>query len=404
MYPKVEHFVNDFFGIKVHLLANTFGFFVAMGFAIGSYYLYKEMKRKEDEGLIGPFYEEQMLNKPINFFELIFSSIVAFFVGYKVLYTILHFSEVGTNYAKFITSKEGSVLWGIIVMLGYLAYRGYEWYKNKGKEIILKKIKVFPSERVPDITIMAAIGGMLGAKLFHLLEYPEQIAAFIKNPISEESFSGLTMYGGLIVGGGLVLWYARKKKIGIRNICDAAAPAIMIAYAVGRLGCHFSGDGDWGVVNSRPNPGLPAWLWSYTYPNNVNGDGILIPDCDMQFWGGKCYVLPEGVWPTSVYEFLMCAALFVVLMLIRKRINVPGMLFSIYLVMNGLERFTIESIRVNSKYHLAGIAFTQAQLIACILMLLGCIGIYLSKKWHSNHPNSKSHIEEISTSSSENLS
>lgn len=389
MYPKVEHFVNDFFGIKIHLLANTFGFFVAMGFAVGSYYLYKEIKRKEEEGLIPPFFEEQTINKPMSLFELIVNAILFFLVGYKVVYTIFNFSEVGKNYAKFITSKEGSITWGIITMVGFLCYRGYLWYQQKGKEIKVRKIKVFPSERVPDITIMAAVGGMLGAKLFHLLEYPEQIAAFIKNPISEESFSGLTMYGGLIVGGGLVLWYARKKKIGIRNICDAAAPAIMLAYAVGRLGCHFSGDGDWGVVNKSPNPGLPAWLWSYTYPNNVNSDGILIPDCDMEFWGGKCYVLPEGVWPTSVYEFLMCASLFVVLMLIRKKIHVPGMLFSIYLIMNGLERFTIESIRVNSKYHVAGIAFTQAQLISCILIVVGLIGIYFSRKWHATHPQSR---------------
>jgi prolipoprotein diacylglyceryltransferase len=76
----------------------------------------------------------------------------------------------------------------------------------------------------------------------------------------------------------------------------------------------------------------------------------------------------------------MGMAIFAFLWSIRSKINIPGFMWSIYLIFNGLERFLIESIRVNSKYHTFGISYTQAELISTILILLGIIGIFWSIK------------------------
>ena len=143
---------------------------------------------------------------------------------------------------------------------------------------------------------------------------------------------------------------------------------------IGRVGCQLSGDGDWGIVNTASKPDwmsfLPDWCWSFNYPNNVVGEGILIPGCE----GHYCSQLAEGVYPTPLYEAVACIALFFLLWSVRKHILHPGRMFSLYLLLNGIERFLIELIRVNSKYHVAGIAFTQAQLISLLLMFVGIAG------------------------------
>jgi prolipoprotein diacylglyceryltransferase len=87
-----------------------------------------------------------------------------------------------------------------------------------------------------------------------------------------------------------------------------------------------------------------------------------------------------AVFPTPFYEAIMAFTIFIFLWSIRKRINITGMMFSIYLFLNGMERFLIEKIRVNTLYHVFGKSFTQAELISSILMILGLIGIYWSYK------------------------
>jgi prolipoprotein diacylglyceryltransferase len=184
------------------------------------------------------------------------------------------------------------------------------------------------------------------------------------------------MYGGLIVGAIAVLSYANRHRIPLLQLCDAAAPGLMLAYGTGRLGCQLSGDGDWGIVNTQPKPDwlgfLPDWSWSFTYPNNVVNEGVPMADCAGKF----CNELPQGVFPTPLYEAVACILLFFVLWSMRKSIKVPGRMFSAYLLFNGIERFFIELIRVNSKYQLGGLAFTQAQLISVLLMILGIAGWY----------------------------
>jgi prolipoprotein diacylglyceryltransferase len=177
-----------------------------------------------------------------------------------------------------------------------------------------------------------------------------------------------------------VLWYARKNNIGLLHLCDAAAPGLMLAYGTGRLGCQLSGDGDWGIVNTTAKPAymnfLPDWFWSFKYPHNVVNEGIPIDACQ----GKYCYELAQGVFPTPLYEAIACILLFFALWSLRKKITVPGRMFFLYLLFNGIERFLIELIRVNSKYHLGSFSFTQAQLISTLLILTGITGWWLLKK------------------------
>jgi phosphatidylglycerol---prolipoprotein diacylglyceryl transferase len=247
-----------------------------------------------------------------------------------------------------------------------------------------KNLKMaYPHERVGDITIVAAISGLLGAKIFAIFESGDNIAYFIKNPLSFFTGSGLAMYGGLIGGFIGVFWFVRAKlKVNPIYVMDATAVCLIIAYGVGRIGCQMSGDGDWGIV-SGPQPAswfLPDWLWSYNYPNNVHEEGIPIEG----FQGRYNKVLENGVFPTPVYETIAAFLIGGFLWLIRKRLKIAGMLFMCYLILNGLERFFIEKIRVNDKLiNTTGLQMTQAEIIAVSLITIGSLGalvLYLREK------------------------
>ncbi len=234
-----------------------------------------------------------------------------------------------------------------------------------------------PYQHVGNMTLIAAFAGLLGAKIFHNLE---NWSTFVADPVGALlSFDGLTMYGGLILASTCLILYGRKYKIPTPHLIDSSAPSIMIGYAVGRIGCHMSGDGDWGIPSLNPKPfsWLPDWMWSFDYPHNVVNDGVPMLDCVTDKY---CNHLVPSVYPTPFYETVMCFILFLILWNIRKKIKTPGVLFSIYLIFNGIERFFIEKIRVNTLYDVGGFKFTQAELIATILFILGVVGIFYFKK------------------------
>jgi prolipoprotein diacylglyceryltransferase len=151
---------------------------------------------------------------------------------------------------------------------------------------------------------------------------------------------------------------------------DIGGPGMMLAYGIGRIGCQMSGDGDWGIYNLKPKPHwlswMPDWMWGFKFPHNVNNEGNIIPG----YIGKFNHELPAPVYPTSFYESVICILLFLFLWSIRDRIKIPGVMFGIYMILNGVERFFIELIRVNTKYHVAGISFTQAEMIS-LLMVIG---------------------------------
>ena len=149
-----------------------------------------------------------------------------------------------------------------------------------------------------------------------------------------------------------------------------------MGYLVGRLGCQLSGDGDWGIPNANPMPSwwvFPDWLWSYTYPQNVLNEGVPIAGCV----GNYCRELAVGVYPTPIYEMLTSAVIFAILWALRKRLKVHGLLFCVYLMFNGVERYLIESIRVNSRNDVLGMSLTQAEIIAVLFFLTGMIGYFV---------------------------
>ncbi len=111
-----------------------------------------------------------------------------------------------------------------------------------------------------------------------------------------------------------------------------------------------------------------------SYPNNVLSEGVAIPGCV----GEYCSVLPQAVYPTSVYEFIIGMGIFGILWFLRKRIKIHGLLFFIYLMFNGVERFFIEKIRVNPHYSFLGFNTSQAEVIATIIFFIGVVGfVYL---------------------------
>ena len=379
MYPTISHLLKDLFGIDIPLPIQSFGFMMAMAFLAGAYALTLELKRKEKEGLVSAEMVQVKKGEPASFIDLISSFLIGFLLGYKFVFAFMNYDRFVSDPQGVILSMEGNGLAGIALGLLFAGYRYYEKNKEKLPEPKLVTEKVHPYQLVGNMTFVAAIAGIIGAKIFHNLENPQE---FAEDPLQALiSFSGLTYYGGLILGAVGVIWYANKHHIKPLTICDAAAPGLILAYAVGRIGCQLAGDGDWGIVNNSPKPNwlsfLPDWMWSFNYPHNVNRAGIPIPDCE----GTYCYALAEPVWPTPFYETIMCLILFGVLWSLRKRITIPGVLFSLYLVLNGIERFLIEKIRVNSVYHIFGREITQAEIISSCLILIGIIGmIYFTKK------------------------
>jgi prolipoprotein diacylglyceryltransferase len=117
-------------------------------------------------------------------------------------------------------------------------------------------------------------------------------------------------------------------------------------------------------------------MWGFRFPHNVINEGIPIEGCV----GKHCYILAQPVFPTSFYETTICIILFFVLWLLRKKLKIAGMLFSVYLILNGIERFFIEKIRVNFKYNLFGYGITQAEIISFCLIIVGIIAIFLLLK------------------------
>ena len=426
MYPNLYFFIKQVFGVEPFGFTkylNSFGILVALAFFIAAYVLRKELIRKEQLNLLIPHEETVVIGKPASLSDLLINAIFGFLVGYKILGIFLN--NIEGNPQDYIFSSQGNWLGGIVMSSIFTALRYFEKKKQALPKPENRKLKIWPHERVGDITVYAAIAGFIGAKIFDNLENWDR---FILDPIGNLlSPSGLTFYGGLILATIVILLYARSKKISIRHLVDAAAPALMIAYAVGRMGCHIAGDGDWGIFNSAykvndqnkiveaasweyhqvlmdnqeftkilvaeygsldniPHKSfkgfslLPNWFWAYNYPHNVNEQGTPIKNCEGQF----CYQMSPPVFPTTLYEIIASIILFLMLWIVRKKLEAPGQLFGLYLMMNGVERFLVEKIRVNNTYSIFGFHPTQAELISTFLFFLGAWIWFDAVKKHSS--------------------
>jgi phosphatidylglycerol:prolipoprotein diacylglycerol transferase len=212
-----------------------------------------------------------------------------------------------------------------------------------------------------NITIVALIFGIAGAKILHLLE---NWSAFIQAPLDMAfSAGGLTWYGGFFLGIAAVLFYARKAQIPLLTVLDSLGVALLLAYGVARLGCHFSGDGDYGFPTDLP--------WGTSYENGTYPPSrafAIFPEVTSKYPNG---IVPDNTpcHPTPVYEMILGVSGFLVMwFVLRTKPYPPGKLFAIYLMMASAFRFAIEFLRLNPRL-LFGLS--EAQLISAVLFIVG---------------------------------
>lgn len=382
MYPDLSYFLHDLFGTQPDNWASifkTFGVMLVVSILIAAWFFYKELKRKAEEGLFGdPDTVKLTVGLPATPWEIASNGLFGFVLGFKAVYIAQNFPAFQQDAAGVLLSLKGNWAAGLA---GAAIFAAARWWEKKRLQLPKPKeetIKLYPHDRIGDLTIIAAITGILGAKVFAILEEP---SGFLESPL--ETFfsgSGLAIYGGLIGGFFGVKWYLNKHRIHFWHTADAVAPALIIAYGVGRIGCQLSGDGDWGI-DAAAQPGwwfLPDWLWAYDYPHNVNREGIPMAGCEWIY----CNHLEKPVYPTPIYETVAALLIGWLLLVLGRRLKVPGMLFFIYLILNGFERFWIEKIRVNVKYEWLPFQPTQAELIALLFFVVGVGGVLWLRKKH----------------------
>ncbi|MEI7470936.1 MAG: prolipoprotein diacylglyceryl transferase family protein [Chitinophagaceae bacterium] len=439
MYPNLYYIFKDWFSVQWEGLKflNTFGLMVAIAFMVAAIVLTLELKRKEKQGLLAPKEEIITVGKPAGLMELLTNFLAGFLFGFK-LFGLFFSKAPEVNPQDYIFSGQGNWLGGLALGIFLAALKWYEKNKQKLKSPENRTVRIWPHDRVGDIVIIALIFGILGAKLFDAFE---NWSSFIADPVGTLfSASGLTFYGGLIMAAVAVCWYAHKRGIKLIHLVDSAGPALMIAYAVGRIGCQVAGDGDWGIYNSayitdstgkvveakageyqqqlqhyamyfekgnvldegkiinntsrksdslavvpsayfKAPSFLPVWMVAYNYPGNVNKDGAIVLPGNTEEHNR---VLPIPVFPTPFYEIVISFLLFLFLWAIRRRIKTAGVMFGTYLMLNGFERFFIEKIRVNTTYDKLPFNPTQAEIISLALFITGLLLIYIKKSKASN--------------------
>jgi phosphatidylglycerol:prolipoprotein diacylglycerol transferase len=228
---------------------------------------------------------------------------------------------------------------GIMFSLGFIAAGAVcaRRFKELGK----------PSDWAYEIIFAALIGGLIGARGYYLIQHWSDVRNdFFGNVFSG---SGLVWYGGALGGAIAVGVWAWWRGFFELALLDLAAPPLALGYAIGRIGCQLSGDGDYGKASHLP--------WAMAYP-----DGTVPTD--------------DRVQPTPVYETLAMGLIAWLLWTWRDRFR-PGILFALYLVLSGLERFLVEFVRRNDQVW-AGLTAPQIESLA--LMLIGGVWIALAQQ------------------------
>jgi phosphatidylglycerol:prolipoprotein diacylglycerol transferase len=231
---------------------------------------------------------------------------------------------------------------GIMFSLAFLGAAAVVWrrFKELGK----------PVDWAYEITFAALIGGIVGARVYYMAQHWSEVRHdFFRNLFSG---SGLVWYGGAIGGAiAVFIWAWRRNFLGLA-LLDLAATPLALGYAIGRVGCQVSGDGDYGTPSDLP--------WAMSYPHGT------VPTT-------------QRVHPTPVYESLAMGFVAWLLWTWRDRFA-PGLLFAIYLVLSGLERFLVEFIRRNDE---VWIGLTMPQIESLVLMVVGLVWLALARRRHA---------------------
>jgi phosphatidylglycerol:prolipoprotein diacylglycerol transferase len=199
-----------------------------------------------------------------------------------------------------------------------------------------------PVDWAYEITFAALVGGVVGARAYYVIQNWSTTKHELLGSIF--SGSGLVWYGGAIGGAiGVVAWMRWRDALELKMF-DMCATALALGYAIGRIGCQVSGDGDYGIRSNLP--------WAMGYPHGT------LPT-------------PPGVkvQPTPIYETVTMCLLAYALWKLRDRVR-PGVVFALYLVGSGLERFLVEFIRRNKE---VVVGLTSPQLESLALMLIGLV-------------------------------
>jgi phosphatidylglycerol:prolipoprotein diacylglycerol transferase len=191
-------------------------------------------------------------------------------------------------------------------------------------------------ERAWDLVMFAALGGVLGAKLYYLvLFWPETAADPLRAVTSR---AGLVWYGGLIGGAAMVLWQIGRRRLPVLQYGDAAAPALALGYVLGRIGCFLVGD-DYGRPTNLP--------WGIAFPNGAPPSTAF--NLRDQFGVNLPASVPDTallrVHPTQLYEAVLMLVIFSALWHLRTRLTRPGMLLALYVALAAAERFIVEIFR-----------------------------------------------------------
>ncbi len=223
----------------------------------------------------------------------------------------------------------------------------------------LERIPGYQGQRDEGFLIIgvAGIAGLIGARLYHVLESPSEFFADPWNLLL--SRFGFAWFGGFLGGFVALVILARRSNIPLLQFLDICSPAACIGYAIGRIGCLLSGDGDYGIPTLLP--------WGMSFPNGV------VPTT-------------QRVHPTPLYEFFIWLAIAALLWHMgTKSLRGPkarGEIFCNYLILTGLARFLIEFIRINPRSFF-GLSNAQAASLACIL--LGAALLFKIKRAQEPH-------------------
>ena len=191
-----------------------------------------------------------------------------------------------------------------------------------------------PVDWAQEIAFAGLIGGLIGAKVWYAVDQNDFGSLF--------SGVGLTWYGGALGGAATVVAWAKWRRYPGAALIDLCAPALMLGYAIGRVGCQLSGDGDYGPPSDLP--------WAMAYPEGT------VPTT-------------EEVHPTPIYETLATGMAAYWLWAWRDRLPAGGV-FALYLLLAGLERLLAEFVRRNSD---VALGLTLAQLISVVMMVAGAV-------------------------------
>lgn len=357
---------------------SPFGFYLLLAFTSAYFAFRSEYKRKEAEGLIHAF------SRTVHKTHSITWALGGFLVGAKLVYWWQYRSMYIGTPQEYIFSSRGSLAGGLATGLAtWLVVRrlrtavpGHaEQAPAAGASELIHPARqpttelIHPYQLMDTLLFYCGIFGFAGALFFSRFESPASWEHISFGNLF--TFSGFNYYGALIAGALTYLHINRRYGIRPAIAADIGSPGMMLAYAIGRIGCHVAGDGDWGIVNEKPLPSwlrwLPEWLWADRYPHNSVHQGIYIPGCT----GNNCTVLPTPVYPTPLYEATICLCLFFLLWSLRRKIKRPGLLFAFFAILNGAERFTIEFIRINPRYSIGSWNLSQAQFLALGWILTG---------------------------------